>query len=82
MKKRSDLFISQAKECDLDIYPYTEGFFVTLRIEDQKRRDEIHERLINNHIYTVKVKLGIRIGICSLPLKSIDGLAKKIKSLY
>ena len=82
MKKRSDLFVSQAKECDLDIYPYTEGFFVILKIEDQKRRDEIHERLISNHIYTVKVKSGIRIGICSLPLKSIDGLAKKIKSLY
>lgn len=82
MKKRSDLFVSQAKECGLDIYPYTEGFFITLKIEDQKQRDEIHERLINNHIYTIKVKFGIRIGICSLPLKTIDGLPKKIKSLY
>lgn len=82
LKKRSDLFISQAKENDLDIYPYTDGFFITLKIEDQNTRDHVHDNLLNNHIYTVKVKKGIRIGICALPLNSIDGLAKKIKDSF
>ena len=82
IKKRAELFLSQAKESKLETYPYKEGFFVTLKIEDQNLRDEIHKRLIDNHIYTVKVKKGLRIGLCALSLKSIDGLAKKIKSLY
>lgn len=82
LKERSNLFISQAKENNLDIYPYTDGFFISLKIEDQNKRDIIHNTLLENHIYAVKIKKGIRIGICALPLKSIDGLAKKIKELY
>lgn len=82
IKKRAELFLFQAKECNLNCYPYTEGFFVTLKIEDQKQRDDIHNRLIDNHIYAVKVKKGIRIGLCALSLKAIDGLAYKIKNLY
>lgn len=81
LKKRSDLFISQAKECGLETYPYTEGFFVTLKVEDLTKRDEIHTRLMENHIYTIKVNKGIRVGICSIPLNKIDGLAKRIKDL-
>lgn len=82
LKNRSSLFISQAKENNLEIYPYTDGFFITLIIEEQNRRDSIHENLLKNHIYAVKIKKGIRIGICALPLNVIDGLAKKIKDLY
>ena len=82
IRKRAELFLSQAKECNLEFYPYKEGYFVTIKTEDQNLRDAIHQRLIDNHIYTVKVKKGLRIGLCSLSLKSIDGLAKKIKSLY
>lgn len=81
LKKRSDLFISQANECGLETYPYTEGFFVTLKVEDFAKRDEIHARLMENHIYTIKVNKGIRVGVCSVPLKKIDGLAKRIKDL-
>ena len=81
LKKRSDLFIEQAKQCGLETYPYTEGFFVTLKVEDLGKRDEIHSRLMENHIYTIKVNKGIRVGICSIPLAKIDGLAKRIKDL-
>ena len=81
LKKRTDLFISQARNVGLETYPYTEGFFITLKIEDLSLRDEIHTKLMNNHIYTIKVNKGIRIGLCSIPLKQIDGLAKKIKEL-
>ena len=79
MKKRSDLFVSQAKACDLPFYPYKEGFFVTLKIEDASRRDRIHEEFLKNHIYTVKVRKGIRVAICSLPVRKIDGLALSMK---
>ena len=81
LRKRTSLFISQANECGLEIYPYQEGFFVTLKIEDINLRDSLHSKLIENHIYTIKVNKGIRIGLCSIPLAKIDGLAKKIKDL-
>ena len=78
LEKRADLFIEQAKENNLECYEYSNGFFVTLKMEDLNRRDEIHQRLIDNHIYTIKVNKGIRIGLCSLPLNKVDGLAKRI----
>lgn len=81
LKARTSLFISQAKQCGLETYPYTEGFFVTLKFEDLNKRDEVHTRLMENHIYTIKVNKGIRVGLCSIPLKQIDGLAKRIKDL-
>lgn len=81
LKQRTDLFISQAKEVGLETYPYTEGFFITLKIEDLSKRDEIHKKLMNNHIYTIKVNKGIRIGVCSISLDKINGLAKRIKEL-
>ena len=81
LKKRTDLFIEQAKEVGLEHYPYNEGFFVTLRFEDLDYRDTVHQRLIDNHIYTIKVNKGIRVGLCAIPLNKVDGLAKRIKDL-
>lgn len=81
LKNRSDLFIEQAKECGLETYPYSDGFFVTMKFDDLIRRDEVHQKLIDNHIYTIKVNKGIRIGLCSVPLNKVDGLAKRIKDL-
>ena len=81
IKERADLFIKEADEVGLNYYPYQEGFFITLKTEDNKKRDLIHASLIQNHIYTVKVNLGIRIAICSIALNDLKGLAKRIKSL-
>ena len=80
LKERSDLFIAQADEAGLKHYPYKEGFFVTLAM-DNDERDHLHAALMEEQIYTVKVNKGIRIAICSMPLKTIDGLAKRIKSV-
>ena len=81
LKKRTDLFIRQAEECGLKLYRFSDGFFVTLEMEDNETRDAFHQKLIDHHIYTIKVNRGIRVGLCSLPLKTVDGLAKKIKEL-
>ena len=82
LKQRASLFLKEAKEVNLEVYPYVEGFFITLKIDDNIQRDQIHESLIKNHIYTVKVEKGIRISICSVPLSKIKGLAQRIKSVY
>lgn len=80
LRKRSKIFIDEAKSVDLKHYPYIEGFFITLKIDDN-HIDEIHDRLMQNNIFTVKVNKGIRIAICSLPINKCYGLAKKIKEL-
>jgi len=81
MKKRSDIFLQEAKEVNLDTYPYKEGFFVTLRINDNELKKKYHEELMNNHIYTVQVNKGIRVAVCSLPVNKVYGLAKKMKDI-
>ncbi len=81
LKKRTDLFIRQAEECGLKLYRFSDGFFVTMEMESNEIRDTFHQKLIDHHIYTIKVNRGIRVGLCSLPLETVDGLAYKIKEL-
>ena len=78
LKERSDLFVKEANEVGLKHYPYKEGFFVTLSM-DNTTRDAYHEALMENHIYTVKVNKGV--AVCSLSLDKIKGLAKKMKDI-
>ncbi len=80
LKERSDIFVKEAQEVGLKHYPYKEGFFVTLSMDNQTR-DKYHEALMENHIYTVKVNLGIRVAVCSLSVDKIKGLAKKMKEI-
>ena len=51
LRQRSKLFIDEANECGLETYPYKEGFFVTLKLENNDVRDIAHQKLIDNHIY-------------------------------
>jgi len=81
LKKRSEIFIKDALAVHLDLYKYKEGFFITLKMKNNDYRDKLHQKLIENHIYTVKTNFGIRIAICSLPIKDIKGLAFKIKKI-
>lgn len=81
LKKRSEIVLNEAKKCGLDLYPYKEGFFVTVKMENNELRDKYHDALIQNHIFTVKVNLGIRIAICSLSVEKCYGLAEKMKKI-
>lgn len=81
LKKRSNLFITESKECGLQLYPYKEGFFVTVKCLDNHQRDRFHDALIRHNIFTVKVNLGIRVAICSCNLEKIAGLAVAMKMI-
>ena len=80
LKERGDIFVKEANEVGLKHYPYKEGFFVTLSM-DNETRDKFHEALMENNIFTVKVNLGIRVAICSLSVEKTKGLAKKMKDI-
>lgn len=80
LKKRSSIFIQQAQQCGLPLYPYKEGFFVTVKA-DNRIKERYHELLMQNNIFTVLVDNGIRVAVCSLPTGKADGLAKKMKDI-
>ena len=81
LKDRSNIFISEAKEVGLEIYPFTEGFFTTLKITDNKEKENFNLLLQDNNIFTVEVDGGLRIALCSVPKRKLKGLARKIKDL-
>lgn len=81
LKERSFIFTSEADACGLAYYPYKEGFFVTVRIDDNKLRDRFHDALMEQHIYTVKVNKGIRVAVCSLSTARCKGLAPRMKEI-
>lgn len=81
LKERSSIFSSEADACALAYYPYKEGFFVTVRMDDNKLRDRFHDALMEQHIYTVKVNKGIRVAVCSLSTARCKGLAPRMKEI-
>ena len=80
LAERAEIFLSEAKKVSLPIYPYKEGFFITLKVDDDKI-EEYNKKLQENHIFTVSVAHGLRVAICSVSKKQISGLAKKIHSI-
>lgn len=78
LEKRSKIFLEEAMAVGLEVYPYKEGFFVTLKIESEKIKENL-EKLNRENIYPIEVAQGIRIAICGSPIKKLEGLAKKIK---
>ncbi|MBQ7284415.1 MAG: aminotransferase class I/II-fold pyridoxal phosphate-dependent enzyme [Oscillospiraceae bacterium] len=80
LKQRSDIFVKEAAECNLPLYPYMEGFFITVKV-DNAIRERYHEVLMENNIFTVQVDKGIRVAVCSLPIEKAKGLAKRMKDI-
>jgi len=81
LKDRADIFVSEAKSTKLDIYPFKEGFFVTLKIADNDKKSSLNKKLQENNIFTVEVDGGLRVAICSVPKRKLRGLAKRIKDI-
>ena len=80
LKERSSIILKEAKENEIPIYPYKEGFFITLKI-DNSLKEKYHQELMKENIFTVQVNEGIRIAVCSLPINKCYGLAKKLKEI-
>lgn len=80
LKQRSDIFIKESAQCGLPLYPYKEGFFVTVKV-DNSIREKYHEALMDSNIFTVQVNKGIRVAVCSLPVEKAKGLAAKMKEV-
>lgn len=81
LKQRANLFLKESLEVGLDLYPYKEGFFATIRIENPELKNEVHRALKEDNIFFVNIFGGLRVALCSIPLSKIKGLAKRVKDV-
>lgn len=80
LSARSDLFMQEADRIGLSYFPHTEGFFVTLPL-DQQYREAVDQGLRDELIYTISLAGGVRVALCAIPLRQVQGLAKRIKDV-
>lgn len=71
---RSNLFLKEANDIGLKMYPYKSGFFVTIPCDGFS----VYERLKAKDIHVVPFKNAIRISLSAISLKEIKGLAQKL----
>lgn len=77
IKNRATIFLREAKECGLEVFPYKFGFYISLPCNDALLTcNRLKEIGIFLSPVTTKV---LRVAICCIPTEDIYGLAKKIK---
>ena len=76
VQERGDIFMQEAAACGLPALPYKGGFFLAVPTDDpQAVCDRLHEDLI----FAVPLKMGVRIAACSVPKDKMHGVAEKVK---
>ncbi|WP_288217908.1 pyridoxal phosphate-dependent aminotransferase [uncultured Fusobacterium sp.] len=75
--KRAEIFLKESREIELEVFPYRDGFFITIPIKQDI--EAVVKKLESENIFVVPLKNEIRIGLCSISIDKIYGLSKKIK---
>ena len=81
LEERASILMDEAEKVGLELYPYKEGFFITMKITDDTKKDAMHKALNDSGIFFVNIKGGLRIAICSIQKAKLRGLAKRIKDI-
>ena len=75
IQARGDIFMQEASACGLDALPYKGGFFLSVPAADPAAVcDKLHDDLV----FAVPLKLGVRIAACSVSSAKMKGLARKV----
>lgn len=77
IQKRAALFTEEAASCNLRIVPYHAGFFISIPTADPQG---VCTALQDELVFAAPLALGIRLGVCSVPMAKIKGLAGKISN--
>ena len=75
VKRRADIFVAEAKTCGLRVVPYKGGFFIAVPAENPAA---VCQKLHDDLIFAVPLKLGVRVAACSMSLEKMHGVAEKI----
>lgn len=76
--KRAEAFVQEAKEVNLEILPYKDGFFISIPCNNSK---EICEELTKEHLYLVPLKMGLRFAVCAVSEEKCRKSPKIIKKV-
>ena len=79
LKKRSEIFLKEAKEVGLYTYPYNGGFFISIPVKKNIYLCDILKK--EEKIYLLPVSNVIRVAICSISSQDLKGLAGRIKKV-
>lgn len=74
IRERAGIFMEEAKTCGLTILPYRSGFFLSIPAANP---DAVCEKLHDDLIFAVPLKMGIRIAVCAVSVSKIKGMAEK-----
>lgn len=77
IQERANIFMDEASACGLKYLPYLSGFFITIPMEGSQAVCDFLEK---ENIFLVPLKKGIRLAVCSVSKKKMNGLSAKIKA--
>lgn len=63
LQNRADVFVEAAKEVNLNILPYRDGFFISIPCE---KSVEINNELMKENLFLIPLKLGLRFAVCAV----------------
>lgn len=75
IQARGEIFMAEARKCGLNALPYKGGFFLSVPANDPAA---VCEKLHDDLIFAVPLKLGVRIAACSVSSKKMGGIAEKV----
>lgn len=63
LKERAKSFVDEAKDINLEILPYRDGFFISVPCENPI---EVCEKAIESKLYMIPLKMGVRFAVCAV----------------
>lgn len=60
---RGKAFVESAKQAELEMLPYKDGFFISIPHENPKA---LMEELVKHNLFAVSLKKGIRFAVCAV----------------
>lgn len=75
LANKTKIFKEALKELNIETYPHTNGFFLSIPVEDP---EEVALTLSQNGVYLTTVVGGIRVAISGVPSNRLKELAERI----
>ncbi len=75
IKKRAEVFMTEAKACNLPALPYKGGFFLAVPAADPQA---VCNKLYDDLIFAVPLKMGVRVAACCVSEAKMHGVAAKV----
>ena len=76
--KRAQAFVQGAKDVQLEILPYRDGFFISIPCDNPK---VICEELTKENLYLIPLKMGLRFAVCAVSEEKCKKAPKIIKDV-